>query len=190
MRALLMSLASGICLLLTAITPAKADHDAIWTALKSGGHVALMRHARAPGFGDPENFSVNEPTTQRNLSDDGREQARRISAAFIQHAIPYAQVYASQWRRCMETAELLDLGPVTPAPILNSFFQNQGASETQTAALRKWLQSANLHRPIILVTHQVNITALTGVYPASGEIVVIRRMPDGTIAVIGRELIK
>lgn len=190
MRTLFMGLASAALLLITAISPAKAHHDAIWAALKSGGHVALMRHAVAPGFGDPDNFSVNDPTTQRNLSNVGRDQARRIGAEFIRNAIPKAQIYSSQWRRCTETAELLDLGPVTPEPTLNSFFQNQGAGEKQTAALRSWLQTASLKQPIILVTHQVNITALTGVYPASGEIIVIRPMPDGSITVVDRELIK
>jgi broad specificity phosphatase PhoE len=175
---------------LTFASPTWADDEAVWAALKSGGHVALIRHALAPGFGDPENFLLGDPKTQRNLSTEGRAQAKRIGAAFTKHTILKAQVYSSQWRRCMDTAELLDLGLVTAEPILNSFFQNRGDRYGQTASLKTWLQSANLHRPVVLVTHQVNITAFAGVYPSSGEVIVIRRAGDGAFTVAGRILIK
>ena len=190
MRSIRMA-AAAICLLaLTFTATARADEDSAWAALKSGGHVALIRHALAPGFGDPENFSLDDPTTQRNLSPEGRAQAKRIGAAFTKHTILRAEVYSSQWNRCMETADLLDLGRVTPEPALNSFFQNREDGEGQTAALRTWLKSANFRRPVVLVTHQVNITAFAGVYPASGEMIVMRRGDDDEFTVVGRVLIK
>jgi len=190
MRAIVLLAISAALLAVTLASPARADDDAVWAALKSGGHFALIRHALAPGFGDPENFSLDDPKTQRNLSAEGRAQAKRIGAAFTKHTILKAQVYSSEWRRCMDTADLLDLGPVTPETILNSFFQNRGDGDGQTAALRTWLQFANLRRPMVLVTHQVNITAFAGVYPASGEMIVMRRGDDGKFTVAGRILFK
>ncbi len=190
MRAMVLLAISAVFLALTFASPTRADDEAVWAALKSGGHVALIRHALAPGFGDPENFSLDDPKTQRNLSAEGRAQAKRIGAAFTKHTILKAQVYSSQWRRCMDTADLLDLGPVTAEPILNSFFQNRGDRDEQTAALKTWLQSANLRRPVVLVTHQVNISAFAGVYPASGEMTVMRREDDGAFTFAGRILIK
>ncbi len=184
---------AAITLALAAVTfagPTRADEAAVWAALKAGGHVALIRHALAPGYGDPENFSVDDPKTQRRLSNEGRAQAKRIGAAFTKHTILKAQVYSSQWDRCMETAELLNIGPATPEPVLNSFFQNQEDGEGQTAALRAWLLSANLRRPVVLVTHQVNISAFAGVYPSSGEMIVLKREDDGDFKIAGRVLIK
>ncbi len=94
-------------------------------------------------------------------------------------------MYSSQWCRCLETAELLGLGPVEELPALNSFFRRSGLRGPQTRDIKDWLANRDPGRPLVLVTHQVNITALTGVYPASGELVVIRRAADGTISVVG-----
>lgn len=146
---------------------------------KAGGHVALIRHALAPGFGDPDNFSLDDCATQRNLSQAGRDQAARIGRKFQQAGIREADVYTSQWCRCRETAELLSLGTPRPLPPLNSFFQNFDRKEQQTAALGQWLAEQPLEKPLILVTHQVNITAFSKVSPASGEIVLMRRNEDG-----------
>ena len=147
--------------------------------------MALLRHAIAPGTGDPSDFTLRDCSTQRNLSDQGREQAVRIGKRFRGHGIMTAGVYSSQWCRCLDTAELLDLGPVEELPALNSFFQDFGRRDAQTRALNDWLGGRQRGRPLVLVTHQVNITALTGVYPASGELVVIHRRTDGTISVAG-----
>lgn len=152
---------------------------------KAGGHIALIRHALAPGFGDPDNFTLGDCTTQRNLSQAGRDQAARIGLKFQQAGINEADVYTSQWCRCRETAELLSLGTPRPLPPLNSFFRNFDRKEQQTAALRKWLAGQPLEKPLILVTHQVNITAFSAVSPASGEIVLMRRNHDGRFQVVG-----
>ncbi len=161
------------------------DEAGLWQALKSGGHVAVMRHALAPGTGDPSNFALRDCATQRNLSQEGRDQSGRIGARFRAKGIAAAEVYSSQWCRCLETARLLELGPVSELPIVNSFFQAWEKRDGQTRALRDWLRQQDLARPTVLVTHQVNITALTGVFPSSGEIVFLRRDEAGELLVIG-----
>lgn len=165
--------------------PSAADSTALWDALRSDGHLALLRHAIAPGTGDPSTFVLDDCSTQRNLSDAGRYQAIRIGESFRANGIATADVYSSQWCRCRETAEHLGLGLVEELPILNSFFRHPEGGDAQTRALRKWLAGQSLDRPLVLVTHQVNITALTGIYPASGELVIIRLSDDGNITVVG-----
>jgi len=162
-----------------------SEEARFWSALKSGGHVVLMRHALAPGMGDPSEFALGDCSTQRNLSVEGRKQAARIGARFRANGLAAAQVLSSQWCRCLETAELLGLGPVEQLPVLNSFFQRPDRRNQQTEALKAWLDSQDLEGPLVLVTHQVNITALTGVYPASGEVVVVRRSANGEMTVVG-----
>lgn len=163
--------------------PANAAQEArLWEQIRDGSAVVLLRHALAPGTGDPANFTLGECATQRNLSDEGREQARAIGTLFRAQDIERADVYTSQWCRCLETARLLDLGPVTEFPVLNSFFRRPG-EETQTAALRSWLAQRTPGAPTVLVTHQVNITALTGIFPASGELVVVA-VENGAVRVL------
>lgn len=157
----------------------------LWKMLKSGEHLALLRHAIAPGTGDPPQFELGQCATQRNLSEEGRDQAEKIGDRFHEQGINSAQVYSSQWCRCMETAKLLGLGPVEELAALNSFFQRYERRESQTRMLTEWIARQNLDRPIVLVTHQVNITALTGIYPASGELVIVHRSSTGDITTIG-----
>jgi phosphohistidine phosphatase SixA len=161
------------------------DKAAIWRALASEGHVALLRHAIAPGVGDPREFMIGDCGSQRNLSEEGRKQARRIGARLRENGIESARVFSSQWCRCLETARLLGVGPVSELAILNSFFQRPERRERQTRGLEEWLAGQALDGSLVLVTHQVNITALTGVFPASGELVVIRRSENGGISVVG-----
>jgi phosphohistidine phosphatase SixA len=169
-----MVLACAAVALLLAAAPARAD-EALWTALAEGGHVALMRHAHAPGTGDPDDFRLDDCSTQRNLDQTGREQARGTGDAFRQHGVIVGQVLSSQWCRCLETAKLLALGEVYPFPPLNSFFGDRERGPKQTAALRALLANTDAEGPsLVMVTHQVNITALTGIFPGSGEIVVLR----------------
>ena len=174
-----------VCFICNASAFSADTESILWDALKSGGHVALLRHALAPGTGDPPEFQLGQCTTQRNLSDTGRDQARTIGGLFRENGIQKARVFSSQWCRCMETAKLLALGPVAELPVLNSFFQHYERRESQTKLLSEWLGEQRLDRPTVLVTHQVNITALTGIYPDSGEMVIVHRSPNGTITVIG-----
>lgn len=172
-----------IILCLSAIS-AHADETDIWQAIKSNGYVMLMRHALAPGTGDPEEFVLEDCGKQRNLSEEGRDQAIEFGNRFRQNGVTKAVVYSSQWCRSLDTAELLQLGPVKPLPIINSFFRNFDRREAQTTKLKDWILTQKLDKPVILVTHQVNITALTGVYPDSGEMVVVR-IEDNKLYVIG-----
>jgi phosphohistidine phosphatase SixA len=100
--------------------------------------------------------------------------------------IPVDRVLTSQWCRCRETAELLDLASVEEYPVLNSFFSDRSSAHVQTQALRQFFGKVPPLGNLVLVTHQVNITALTGVFPASGEIVVIRPDGRGGFPLVGR----
>lgn len=155
-------------------------------ALRTGAAVLFMRHATAPGFGDPPGLVIDDCRTQRNLSEDGREQARLIGSFLRRQGIEAALVYSSQWCRCLETARLLGFDAVWELPALNSFFAEPQRGPEQTRQLEMFLQETVPGRPIILVTHQVNITAVTGVYPASGEMIVYRPAPGGGGTVLGR----
>ncbi len=157
----------------------------LWQTLNTPGHVALLRHALAPGTGDPANFSLRDCNTQRNLSEAGREQARSIGDKLRQNGIIELDVYSSQWCRCLETAKLLGFGEVIEQPFINSFFQNYQNREPQINATLNWLIQKDLKKPAILVTHQVNITALTGIFPRSGELLIARIDNDG-LTVVGR----
>lgn len=173
------------CLSLTHAATRELSQAELLTQVGSGKAFAMMRHALAPGTGDPSDFDVNDCATQRNLSDKGREQAKNIGAEFIKAGIADAKVMTSEWCRCRETAALLGIGtPETLTP-LNSFFQNRANGANQTTELRNWLIRQENAKPVVLVTHQVNITALTGVYPASGETVVFRFGDDQAIEVLG-----
>ena len=166
----------------------RALDNKLIAGLKSGQYVLLMRHALAPGVGDPENFDVNDCLTQRNLSNRGRNQAERIGEYLKQSGLVSASVFSSQWCRCLETAKLLNFGHVTELSTLNSFFQRFQHREMQTDGLKIWLKQyqQNAIGPVILVTHQVNITALTEIFPESGELVVIEPTSDGSISVIAQ----
>lgn len=156
-----------------------------WSALNKSGTFVLMRHAVAPGTGDPDIFSRHDCSTQRNLSQQGREQAARIGAALRQHVKRPMVVFSSAWCRCVDTAQLLDVGRVDMLSPLNSFFRQFEREAQQTRELTQWLQRRNDTGLTVLVTHQVNITALTGVYPASGEMVAVRLSDEGGVQVLG-----
>jgi phosphohistidine phosphatase SixA len=170
---------------LSAAGAATASEALLWEAIRSGGHVVLLRHALAPGTGDPTDFRVEDCATQRNLSDTGRDQARRIGARLAANGVGEAAVFSSQWCRCLETAKLLGVGPVSELALLNSFFRDYQRAGAQTQRLGAWLAARDLNQPLLLVTHQVNITALTNVYPRSGEMVIVRRDASGAFSVVG-----
>lgn len=182
-----MVVSTLLALLLTfpASGQSSGSEAALWAALASGGHVALMRHALAPGTGDPTGLRLEDCATQRNLSAAGRGQAHALGESFRKNGAANVAVFSSLWCRCLETARLLDLGEVTPHPALNSFFRDPSREAAQTAALRRLIRERSSGKSLVLVTHQVNITALTGVFPQSGEIVVVRPEGDG-LKVIGR----
>ena len=153
-----------------------------WDALKDPDAIAVMRHALAPGTGDPSGFTLGDCSTQRNLDERGREQARKIGNAFRDRGIDFDLVLTSQWCRTQETAELLSVGPVVDAPSLNSFFQDFSTRDRQTRETLELTQETGGR--LMLVSHQVNISALTGRGTRSGEVLIIRLM-DGEAQVIG-----
>ena len=150
-----------------------ASEDEAWTALREGRAVLMMRHALAPGTGDPAGFDVNDCSTQRNLSETGREEARLWKRLLGNHGITEARVFSSQWCRCMDTAREMDMGSVTAWPVLNSFFRNRGDGDTQTRQMIALVNDLAAGAPVVLVSHQVNVTALTGVFPRSNEGVIL-----------------
>ncbi|MEB3211953.1 MAG: histidine phosphatase family protein [Leptolyngbyaceae bacterium] len=163
-----------------AIAPAEATSDEtdIWSRLQNADdthYYVLMRHALAPGTGDPSGFQLNDCSTQRNLSEEGRDQARRTGEAFRENNVTVQRVLSSEWCRCLDTAELLDLGPVERFSGLNSFFQDQAKRPEKTAQLREFmLANQDEYGVTVLVTHFVNISAIAGSGISSGEMVVMQ----------------
>lgn len=142
--------------------------------LAQGGWVVLMRHAQTvAGTGDPPNFRIGDCATQRNLSDAGRAQARRTGEALRAAGVRIDRTLSSQWCRCEDTARLV-FGAFESAPALNSFFDAPGQGTAQNEAVLRLLGALPAQDNVALVTHQVNVTGLTGVYPSSGEIVAAR----------------
>ena len=169
---------------------ASASDLRIWDQLQGTspkGYVLLLRHAYAPGVGDPENFRLNDCSTQRILSDLGRQDARDVGEWLKRRQIDILRVESSRWCRAKETAELLGLGRVKLNKNLDSLFEeNDIASHPQTLQIRKQIIA---HRKksglLIMVGHYVNIAALTGVGVGSGEGVLVRANRNGELRVMG-----
>ncbi len=161
-----------------------ADPSKLLAALKSGGHVLLLRHAQTvSGIGDPPQFKLNDCSTQRNLSVEGRAQAERGAASLRGAGITFSRVLTSQWCRCRDTAAAFSNAPEDFTP-LNSFFENRGTEPKQTREVRARVKNVQVRETWLLVTHQVNISALTGVTPSMGEGVVVR-VANGEWKVLG-----
>jgi len=168
---------------------AGAGEAEVWTALRAGGHVALMRHTDAPGgVGDPPDFRIDDCTTQRNLSAKGRADAARIGARLKSEGIAVERIVSSPWCRSMDTATLLQLGPVAAETTFGNVVvlsdQRQSLTAGARAVIDQWTGSGIL----LVVTHGANIAVLTGISPASGEIVVVRKGSGGSESV-GRLLL-
>jgi phosphohistidine phosphatase SixA len=165
---------------------ARADDDA-WRTVVAGRSAILLRHARTtPGIGDPAGFRLEDCSTQRNLSEAGRAQARRFGLEFERRGIRVDEVRSSRWCRCLDTARLaFPRHEVEPLEALNSFFADGTTGGAQTAALRDYLNALPSARLVVLVTHMVNITALTGEAPAMGDALVVRTGASGTGEVLG-----
>ena len=157
-------------------TPAQAE-EAAWGALRAGSKVVLIRHALAPGTGDPPGYVLEDCATQRNLSAEGRAQSARIGEAFRAEGVAVDRVLSSGWCRCIETA-VLAFGAAEVWPPLHSFFQESSTGPSQTAEARAAVAAWSGPGTLVLVTHQVNITALTEMFPKSGEVIVLEPAPD------------
>ena len=138
---------------------ADTSHVSLNDALKTQGTVIMFRHAIAPGFGDPSNFRVEDCSTQRNLDSRGQDQSRAIGSQLRASGYAADVVFSSPWCRCLETAQLMDIGPVRTSEGLGSFFEGHVDRNQTLKQLSQQLNAiANAKRqPVIMVTHQVVI---------------------------------
>lgn len=157
-----------------------------WAALREPGAVLIVRHAETvPGIGDPPGFRIDECDTQRNLSETGRKQAVAMGRTLAERGVTVTKVESSRWCRCADTARLaFPRLPVAYLDALNSFFEDRSTADAQTRALRARIAEWKGPGALVLVTHQVNISALTGRATAMGEAVVLRPAGGG-VSVLG-----
>ena len=141
--------------------------------LKVGGKLIFIRHAYAPGGGDPKNFNINDCSTQRNLSENGRIQSRKIGNFFTKNKIKIEKVYSSEWCRCKETASLAFKNFKTKS-FLNSFFSSKFAQNknSQMRDFQKFLLDWDEKTNLIFITHYVVISEILDYPSSSGEIII------------------
>ena len=163
-----------IIIFISLTTSIKADLDKnLASKLEEGGKLIFIRHAYAPGSGDPENFNLNDCSTQRNLSKQGREQAEFIGNFFKKNKIKIDKVLSSEWCRCKETAKIA-FKNFTTNSFLNSFFSIKYLKnkDNQIEALEDYIENYKSKKNLVLVTHYVLISEVLNYGPSSGEIVV------------------
>jgi len=176
--------ATALAMLLL-VGPAAAEPVAL-SELAKPGRVLMLRHASAPGTGDPPGLRLGDCASQRNLDAAGRAQAVALGEKLRAAGIVPAAIWSSQWCRCLDTARLLGLGPVAELPALNSFFGRAQDREARLTALRAFLAKLPADGPpVILVTHQVTITAFTGEGAAAGGGTVFALNGTGTPRALG-----
>ena len=179
-------LACTLLLFLASLTSAQAGEQDLIRQMQSGNTVLMIRHALAPGVGDPEVFDLADCSTQRNLNQTGRDQAKAIGLWLRSRGIQHAKLYSSQWCRCLETAHLMQIGTVTPLAALNSFFQRPEDREPNLSALRKFIhEEMKPDELIVMVTHQVTISGITGKWTDSGEGKLLRPAKAGGLELLG-----
>jgi phosphohistidine phosphatase SixA len=181
-----LRLAAALLALLV-LTPAQAT-EAGWALLSEGGHVVLIRHAQAAGNGDTGNLDIAKCATQRNLSDRGKLQARKMGALFAARAAPVDRVLSSRYCRCIDTARFAfgeDI--VEPTPALDPLAKDEPARQAQLAEMRALVANFSGSGNLVLVTHQENIVALTGISPREGEAIIVKAEGD-KLHVIGRNI--
>jgi broad specificity phosphatase PhoE len=175
-----------------ASTAARADDPFVWKEMRLGGTVLLIRHASTePGLGDPQGLRLGDCSTQRNLSAKGREESVRLGERLRREKVPIARVFTSPWCRCRETATLA-FGRSEDWEPLSSFFDFPDREAEYSESVKKRIASYSSRSPggnVVMVTHNVNIAALTQLSVATGEIVVVR--PDGCcgLRTLGRILV-
>ncbi len=186
-KGLLVTLSAlGACAVALMPATARAAEPLPLAELAKPGRVLMLRHANAPGTGDPPAFRVGDCATQRNLDAAGRAQAVKLGQRLAKAGVTRAKVWSSQWCRCMETARLLKLGAPVELPALNSFFGRPQDREANLAALRTFLAALPVDGPpVVLVTHQVTITAFTAQGIASGGGAVFGLNGSGEPRVLG-----
>jgi len=184
-RRALRPAAIGVLLLLATSSVVGAADDAVWAALRTSGAVVVLRHSYAPGAFDPPDARLDDCSTQRNLDDNGRAQARRIGEAFGRQGIAVGAVLSSPRCRCLDTARLA-FGKVEPWDALQGSLSNAERRQAQLVEMRRRIAAYRDGPPLVLVTHGSVVTDLTGRDIRMGELVVLRREADGTHAVAGQ----
>ena len=172
-----------IIIFISLTTPIKADlYKNLINQLEDGGKLIFIRHAYAPGNGDPAGFNLNDCSTQRNLSDDGRKQAQRIGEFFTNNKIEIDKVLSSEWCRCKETAKIAFKNYSTNS-FLNSFYSSKFSKnkDKQVKAFNYYIKNLEIEKNLIFVTHYVFISEVLNYGPSSGEIVV----SDKNLNIIG-----
>ena len=163
-----------LIIFITINSPIKADSNQnLINELKQGGKLIFIRHAYAPGGGDPDNFDINDCNTQRNLSNSGREQANKIGSFFKVNNILINKIYSSEWCRCKETA-LIAFNDFENKSFLNSFFNPKFAQnkEPQIKKLKRFIKNWDGKKNLVFVTHYVVISEILNYGASSGEIVI------------------
>ncbi len=177
---------SLILLLAACLAPAAWADEALWARLKAGGNVVLMRHASTEGgSGEPPGFRLGDCSTQRNLSEKGREEARQLGRLFKFRAINFKTAKSSQWCRCLETARLAFGEEPEPWPLLNSLHAQPDKEFDLVDEVSALAAKVKPPYNAVLVTHNFNIRALTGISPKEAEIIVVRNA-GGKLEVVGR----
>lgn len=167
-----MKLAAAV--LAAAVSTGAAADEKLWSLLKSGGQVVLIRHTiTTPGAGDPPGMKLDDCSTQRNLTDAGRRHARRIGEEFRARVVPLGRVVSSPWCRCLETARLAFNREAAVSTALSNLFGRPENREPQLRELRAMVAAQPTGGNLVLVTHGSTIAALTGISPDTGEMVVL-----------------
>jgi broad specificity phosphatase PhoE len=185
LRALTAPLAAALAVIVAGPSGA-ADSEQVWALLRAGGQVALIRHAiTTPGVGDPAGMRLDDCSTQRNLTDAGRQHARRVGEAFRARGVPIDRVLSSPWCRCLETARLAFGTAETWAPLGNLYGRQERRAD-QVRDMKALVGQRRSGGNLVLVSHGSTIDALTGVSPGTAEVVVVTPQGDGSFSVAGR----
>jgi phosphohistidine phosphatase SixA len=181
--------ALGLTLVLTLALarngPAAGADEAAWHALAAPGAVVILRHSFAPGGFDPPDARLDDCSTQRNLDDGGRAQARRVGEAFRRHGIAVDTVLSSPRCRCLDTARLA-FGKAESWEPLQGSLNDTDRRRRQLVEIRQRIEAHHGGRPLVLVTHGSVVTDLTGRDIRMGELVVLQRGADGSHAVVAQ----
>ncbi len=180
MRALLAALLG-----VASMASAAEASDAIWEALRAPGSVVILRHSYAPGTFDPPDAKLEDCSTQRNLDDNGRAQARRVGEAFRAHGITVGAVRSSPRCRCLDTARLA-FGKAEPWMVRQGALRDETLRRRQLAEIRTAIDAHRDGPPLVLVTHGSVVSDLTGLNVPMGAFVVLERNPDGTHQVVSQ----
>jgi broad specificity phosphatase PhoE len=183
------ALAALALICLVACSPEALAQADPWQLLRQPGLAVFLRHSDAPGsggVGDPPGFSLEDCTTQRNLSEEGRAHARRTGEALRVNGVAFDRILSSPWCRCMDTARLALGKEAEPFAPLSNLVGRGEHRASQVAALKAYLGELEPRLRVLFVTHGVLINALTGIQPAMGEMVIVRTGPADTALVAGR----